>query len=42
MRTPMKLVSLQRGVAALGFVATMADLPKATNKGGTLYVFALP
>jgi PQQ-dependent dehydrogenase (methanol/ethanol family) len=28
--------------AALGFVATMADLPKATNKGGTLYVFALP
>jgi PQQ-dependent dehydrogenase (methanol/ethanol family) len=28
--------------AALGFVATMTDLPKATNKGGTLYVFALP
>lgn len=28
--------------AALGFVATMADLPQATNKGGTLYVFALP
>jgi PQQ-dependent dehydrogenase (methanol/ethanol family) len=28
--------------AALGFVATMTDLPKVTNKGGTLYVFALP
>jgi PQQ-dependent dehydrogenase (methanol/ethanol family) len=28
--------------AALGFVAAMADLPKVTNKGGTLYVFALP
>ena len=28
--------------AALGFVAAMADLPKDTNKGGTLYVFALP
>jgi glucose dehydrogenase len=28
--------------AALGFTAAMADLPKATTKGGTLYVFALP
>ena len=28
--------------AALGFVATMTDLPAATNKGGTLYVFSLP
>ena len=28
--------------AALGFVAAMADLPQATSKGGTLYVFALP
>jgi PQQ-dependent dehydrogenase (methanol/ethanol family) len=28
--------------AALGFVAAMTDLPKATSKGGTLYVFALP
>jgi PQQ-dependent dehydrogenase (methanol/ethanol family) len=28
--------------AALGFVAAMTDLPKVTNKGGTLYVFALP
>jgi lanthanide-dependent methanol dehydrogenase len=27
--------------AALGFVAAMADLPKRTTKGGTLYVFAL-
>jgi PQQ-dependent dehydrogenase (methanol/ethanol family) len=28
--------------AAAGFVNVMTDLPGATNKGGTLYVFALP
>lgn len=28
--------------AALGFTAAMADLPDATTKGGTLYVFRLP
>ena len=28
--------------AALGFVNAMTDLPSVTNKGGTLYVFALP
>jgi lanthanide-dependent methanol dehydrogenase len=28
--------------AALGFVNAMADLPQASTKGGTLYVFALP
>jgi PQQ-dependent dehydrogenase (methanol/ethanol family) len=28
--------------AAGGFVGAMGDLPKATTKGGTLYVFALP
>jgi PQQ-dependent dehydrogenase (methanol/ethanol family) len=28
--------------AALGFTNVMADLPSVTNKGGTLYVFALP
>jgi alcohol dehydrogenase (cytochrome c) len=28
--------------AALGFVNAMKDLPAATTKGGTLYVFALP
>ena len=28
--------------AALGFVGAMADLPDATTKGGTLYVFRLP
>jgi lanthanide-dependent methanol dehydrogenase len=27
--------------AALGFTNAMADLPGATNKGGTLYVFSL-
>ncbi len=27
---------------ALGFGAAMADLPQATTKGGTIYVFALP
>jgi len=30
------------GSAALGFVNAMADLPKYTTPGGTLYVFALP
>jgi PQQ-dependent dehydrogenase (methanol/ethanol family) len=30
------------GTAALGFANAMADLPKFTTKGGTLYVFALP
>jgi alcohol dehydrogenase (cytochrome c) len=28
--------------AAAGFVNVMTDLPSVTNKGGTLYVFALP
>ena len=28
--------------AALGFVNAMGDLPKATNKGGMLYIFGLP
>jgi lanthanide-dependent methanol dehydrogenase len=28
--------------AALGFVNAMTDLPAATTKGGTLYVFSLP
>jgi glucose dehydrogenase len=28
--------------AALGFVSAMKDLPAATTKGGTLYVFRLP
>ena len=28
--------------AALGFAGAMADLPNATTKGGTLYVFSLP
>jgi PQQ-dependent dehydrogenase (methanol/ethanol family) len=28
--------------AALGFAAAMKDLPGATQKGGTLYVFSLP
>ena len=28
--------------AALGFAAAMKDLPHYTNKGGMLYVFALP
>jgi PQQ-dependent dehydrogenase (methanol/ethanol family) len=28
--------------AALGFANAMADLPAATTKGGTLYVFSLP
>ena len=28
--------------AALGFVGAMEDLPQYTEKGGTLYVFALP
>jgi alcohol dehydrogenase (cytochrome c) len=30
------------GTAALGFVNAMADLPNATNRGGTLYIFGLP
>lgn len=30
------------GTAALGFVNAMQDLPQYTNKGGMLYVFALP
>ncbi|MDB5824064.1 MAG: PQQ-dependent dehydrogenase, methanol/ethanol family [Herminiimonas sp.] len=30
------------GSAALGFVNAMKDLPQHTDKGGTLYVFALP
>ena len=29
------------GTAALGMVNAMADLPKYTTAGGTLYVFAL-
>jgi glucose dehydrogenase len=28
--------------AALGFASAMRDLPSATTKGGTLYVFSLP
>jgi len=28
--------------AALGFANAMRDLPNATTKGGTLYVFGLP
>ncbi|MNC90889.1 hypothetical protein D3C83_70430 [compost metagenome] len=28
--------------AALGFVNAMTDLPQATARGGTLYVFGLP
>ena len=28
--------------AALGFVGAMTDLPQATTKGGTLYIFGLP
>jgi alcohol dehydrogenase (cytochrome c) len=28
--------------AALGFVSAMTDLPKASAKGGTVYVFSLP
>ena len=30
------------GTGALGFLGAMADLPDYTNKGGMLYVFALP
>jgi PQQ-dependent dehydrogenase (methanol/ethanol family) len=30
------------GTAAIGFANAMKDLPKATPKGGMLYVFALP
>jgi len=32
----------QDSTAALGFAAAMKDLPDATQKGGTLYVFKLP
>ena len=32
----------QDSTAALGFVNAMKDLPLATKKGGTLYVFSLP
>jgi len=35
-------VDTRDGSAALGFVNVMADLPKYTTPGGTLYVFALP
>jgi PQQ-dependent dehydrogenase (methanol/ethanol family) len=35
-------LNAQDGTAALGFVNAMADLPKYTAKGGTLYVFSLP
>jgi alcohol dehydrogenase (cytochrome c) len=30
------------GTAALGFVNAMSDLPQATARGGTLYIFGLP
>jgi len=30
------------GTAALGFANAMTDLPQATSKGGTLYIFGLP
>jgi alcohol dehydrogenase (cytochrome c) len=30
------------GTAALGFVNAMTDLPQATTKGGTVYIFGLP
>jgi alcohol dehydrogenase (cytochrome c) len=30
------------GTAATGFVHAMADLPRHTPRGGTLYVFSLP
>jgi glucose dehydrogenase len=30
------------GTAAIGFANAMKDLPKATPKGGMLYVFTLP
>jgi len=35
-------VDTRDGSAALGMVNAMADLPKHTTAGGTLYVFALP
>lgn len=35
-------LDVRDGTAALGFVNAMRDLPSATTKGGTLYVFALP
>ncbi|MFL5557844.1 MAG: methanol/ethanol family PQQ-dependent dehydrogenase [Gemmatimonadaceae bacterium] len=35
-------IDVRDSSAALGFVNAMKDLPAVTNKGGTLYVFALP
>jgi alcohol dehydrogenase (cytochrome c) len=35
-------LDVRDGTAALGFVNVMRDLPSATTKGGTLYVFKLP
>jgi alcohol dehydrogenase (cytochrome c) len=35
-------LSTKDSTAADGFVGAMQDLPQHTNKGGTLYVFALP
>lgn len=35
-------IDVRDSSAALGFVNAMNDLPAVTNKGGTLYVFALP
>ncbi|MBV9770862.1 MAG: methanol/ethanol family PQQ-dependent dehydrogenase, partial [Bryobacterales bacterium] len=35
-------LNAQDGTGALGFLNAMADLPKHTTKGGTLYVFSLP
>ena len=35
-------LSTEDASAALGFVGAMRDLPRHTEKGGTLYVFALP
>jgi lanthanide-dependent methanol dehydrogenase len=35
-------LDVRDGTAALGFVNVMRDLPNATTKGGTLYVFKLP
>jgi PQQ-dependent dehydrogenase (methanol/ethanol family) len=35
-------LDVRDGTAALGFVNAVRDLPSATTKGGTLYVFKLP
>jgi lanthanide-dependent methanol dehydrogenase len=35
-------LDVRDGTAALGFANAMRDLPSATTKGGTLYVFKLP